>query len=111
MDTLEILTTYFPDVNMLIENAKYNMEQDITKYFGKTVMVIYSGFNGYGWNKRFLVNKYNKNFFTLTIQGEKVEFCLDKKDWYFHIVLPENFEKMEEFFQGRLDIPKPVIVR
>ena len=36
-DTDKILEKYFPDVNMIIKNTKYNKKQDITKYFGKEI--------------------------------------------------------------------------
>ena len=85
---------------MLIENAEYNFKQDITKYFGKEIIVIYSGYGGYGWNHRILVGEYKDSPGCFEVRdNDNTPYLLAKVDWYCKIILPENFDKMTNYFK------------
>jgi len=106
MTKVEILKKHYPSIYFLLENAEYNSNQDITKYFGKTIIVIYGGHGGYGWNKRKLIGESesepDSDYYILSrFEDEKVyQSLIHKEDWFCRIILPENFDKMDEYFSN-----------
>lgn len=109
MEKVDILEKHFPYIDKMLENAKYNSEQDITTYFGKTIMVLYSGHGGHGWNYRVLDGEYDDRYFVLVRDqnGRRERSLLSKDDWYCHVILPEKIEEMEEYFPNHPNLPTP----
>jgi hypothetical protein len=107
MDLSEMIKGYYSNLLPLLENAIYNEQQDITKFFGESIMVIYNGHGGTGWDIRTLVGIYENDprYFLLEMRGQngecKGQYLLKKEKWFTLIVLPENIEKMNKLYNYR----------
>lgn len=110
MNEFEILKEHYSHLLPILENTVYNVQQDITKYFGQEIMVIYNGHGGEGWDIRKLAGIYeNDDRYLVLERPEGVgvgRSLVELKRWFLFIVLPENIKKMKKtYWNGRRPAP------
>ena len=92
IESWDILKKYFPNIYIYSKEIVYNKTQNIEKYFGKKVLMVKNGHDGYGFDIRLLKGYYEKDEKLLEIKREDGSSICEVRNWVSDIFLKHRWK-------------------